>query len=441
MPSGVQYASPANLGGIVEFAVEIALGAQGGDGDTAVWQPFAGGALWDTVGTWGGLIPSWVDVTPRVLGAKTNRGRDRWEQEFRTGIATVTVDNEDGLFTPDVITDIGAVALRPGRWLRVLGRANPPGDTPGPWVPLWTGQIDAMEDRYGPGAYGISSAIRCLDFGARFQIDDPPALETPIPAGQLSSDRVQLLLDEAGWPDEAFWRDIDTGEVTLASSALAGSRWSEMQAAAIAEGGAMYIAANGVPTFRNRDWLEGRLTDPPLFSIGAVDSPVQILHAATDWSQQRIYNDVRYARVGGTEIRVQDGASRSLYGPRTTQRFDLECETDGDVQYLAERFLAAYKFDRARVDEIELVPVSAAGVAYLLELQLGDKVRVTVQTRGEGQWAYTDDYFVNKIQHDITADDWVTTLRIDIADFEAPLQPASFTEAFTEAFDSEAPGV
>ena len=643
------YSQPSALGGIVEFAVEIALGATEGGDDVAIWQPDPEGALWDTKGVWSGVVPSWVDVTSRVAAVNTRRGRDRFEQQFRVGQCVVVLHNDDGIFTPDADKPPGAVALRPGRWLRVLGRRTdgaldfdptrfllnadtgvasgmeaplptvpaagykvkitnaitavthtsdqplvsaysgaagnrlfqieqrtddtiravmshdttatqamtapgtfPPGTPmdielvvdysipeatltvngapivlaltatgpnttvapftigrralsqqaglfwrgtveqaalltlgdvplvtadfndpglvgsldgvnwldsqgnawsgligsaaegtvtdPNVWVPLWTGQIDAMEDLYQSAANAIDSRFTSLDFGARFQIDDPPALETPIPAGQLTSDRINQLLDEVNWPNEAFWRDIDDGENTMADSTLAQSRWAEMQVAATAEDGSFFISAGGVPTFKSRDWLVDKIGGPTKFTIGAVASDVKIMAASTDWSQQRVYGDVRMARKGGTEYRTVSEDSISLYGRRTLRRFDIECQTDNQLIAIADRRLGIAQFDRSRVESIDLVPLTAEGVTQLLNVTLGDLIRVTVQTRGEGNWAYTDDYFVNQVTHEISDEDWVTTLRIDAASFDVPLLPAAYTDGFDDGFDSQDPG-
>ncbi len=150
------FSQPKALGGIVEFAVEIALGVTEDGAGVAIWQPDVNGALWDTLGTWSGIAPSWVDITSRAQQALTRRGRDRWEQQFRVGTSSVRLDNQDGLFNPDSPRPPGAVALRPGRWLRVLGRRTDDGS---PWIPLWTGQIDTMEDNYSSAAHGIDSIL------------------------------------------------------------------------------------------------------------------------------------------------------------------------------------------------------------------------------------------------------------------------------------------
>lgn len=431
------FASPTALGGIVEFAVEIALGVESGGVNGAIWQPDPDGALWDTKGVWSGTQPSWVDVSSRASGVSTKRGRDRWEQQFRVGQCVAILANDDGVFNPDAEKEPGSVALRPGRWLRVLGRRTDDGS---PWVPLWTGQIDSMADIYQSAAHGIDSRFISLDFGARFQIDDPPALEVAIPAGQLTSDRVEELLDLVNWPPTTEgWRDIEPGENTMAESNLAQSRWAEMQVAATAEDGALFMSAAGIPTFKSRDWLADKVGGPFKFSVGAVASDVQVLNADTDWSQQRVYGDVRMARKGGSEYRVTDPDSLSLYGPRTFRRFDIECQTDAQLIAIADRKLAVFRYDRSRVEAIDLVPTSPEGVTQLLNVELGDLIRVTVRTAGVDGWSYTDDYFVNQVNHEISADDWVTSLRVDAATFDVPLLPAAYTDGFDDGFDSQEP--
>jgi hypothetical protein len=431
------FSAPSQLGGVVQFALEVALGLSEGGVDVAIWQPDPNGALWDTKGLWSGITPDWVDVTTRALVVNTKRGRDRWEQEFLAGSSTATLDNQDGLFNPDAPQPPGALQLRPGRWIRLLGRRTDDGS---PWVPLWTGAIDTMEDIYTKGAAGINSRFGSMDWGARFQIDDPPALETPIPAGQLTSDRVERILDDADWPDQPGWRVIDVGLHTMSESALAQSRWRELQAAATAEGGSLFMSPDGAVVFRNRDWLVDKLDQPPVFSVGEQGGDIQVISADTDWSQQRVYNDVRMARVGGSEYRVEDPDSQALYGRRTYTRFDLQVDTDTEVVALADRFLAAFRFDRSRLESIDLVPVTPAGVTKLLGAELGDLIRVTVRTEGTGLWQYTGDYFINGIQHQVDSEDWTVSLRIDSADFTVPLLPAAFTDAYTEAFDSQGPG-
>jgi hypothetical protein len=191
--------------------------------------------------------------------------------------------------------------------------------------------------------------------------------------------------------------------------------------------------------FQNRDWLVDKLDTPPKFAVGAVNSDSEVLAADTDWSTQRVWNDVRMARVGGTEYRVQDEDSQALYGVRTYQRYDVQVDEDTEVVALADRFLAAFRFDRSRVESIDLMPVTAQGVTDLLNVELGDLIRVTIRTGGTGDWSYTGDYFVNAVSHRVSTDDWVVSLRVDAAQFDVPLLPAAFTDGFDDGFDSQAP--
>lgn len=423
--------SPKALGGLVEFKVELALEATDDPG-AGVWDA----ALWDT-DVWSGLIPTWIDVTSRAIAVTTNRGRDRFDQRFRTGQVVADLDNQDGVFNPDTDAALGDLRLRPGRWIRVQGRvAN------GTFVPLFTGQIDTMADRYSPVAASIVGRFQGLDFFAPWQIDDPPALESPVGAGESTDDRVNRVLDAAGWPDETFWRDIQTGVHTMQSTTLAQSRLEELQIAAEAEGGAFFVAANGVPTFKARDWLD---TDPRSVNvqieIGAVPDEVQILAARTDWSLQRVYGDVRMARKGGTEQRVTDPTSLSLYGDRTFQRFDLECETDLQVQAIADRFLNSHRFDRLRLESIDVVPTTAEAAQALLVTEVGDLVEVTVRTLPgagtpplEAGWSYTLRAWVQRIVHAIDAEDWIVSLTLENQDRSDPFGRRAFSDGFDAGY-------
>lgn len=418
---GLQTIRPLQLGGMVEFKVELALSASA-EADAGLWQPDVAGALWDTSGVWDGTEISWDDVTQLVLGATTTRGRDRFESRFKTGIMTLTLDNQSGLFAPDASTF--QLDLRPGRWARISGRVPSIDAT---WYPMWTGQIDSMGDIYSPGARGVNSSMRCLDFFARFQIDDPPALSVPIGAGQRTDQRVATVLDAAGWPDETpLWRDLQVGIHTMPSSTLAQSRLQEMAIAADSEGGGLFIGPTGNVVFKSRDWLE---TDPrsitPQWSAGTVASEIAILDADTDWSTSRVFGEVRMARAGGSEVTVQDGLSISAYGKRTFRRFDFQLENDAQVSNLADRFLEAFRYDRLRIESVVLYPDTAAAALDLLTTELGDRILLQIRTP---EFSYAVESWVNGITHNVTADDWTVSLRVDNADLSPPFAGGAYDE-------------
>lgn len=405
-----------------EFRVDIALGFDNTAGD-GVWAPDPGEALWDQ-GLWNGGELEWVDVTSRAIMVTAQSGRDRWEQRFRTGNAMFVLDNQDGVFNPDGGL-IGDVRFRPGRWIRLSGRVNSE-----PWIPLWSGYIDTIEDLYSPGAAGINAKMAGYDHMGNMAIDDPPALETPVPA-ELSSDRINRILDDAGW-DESL-RDIETGIYIMQSSELAQSRLEECQIVADSEGGAFYVSKDGIVTFRNRDYLSSTRSAVPQFTIGDPSGAgVQVDDADTDWSTQRVSNDIRFARRGGTEQRVVDDASISLYQRRTHTRFNLENDDDADVLFLANRFLDAFRFDHIRIDSLSTVALDADAARDLLEVELADRVRATIRTLPG--WSYTMEAWINRFTYIVTADDWNVTMQIDNVDRSDPFDRSGFDDGYDDGY-------
>lgn len=418
--------SPRQLEGIVEFQVSLAVGLASVE-DAGIWGPDPNEGLWDT-SVWNASAPFWIDITALSLMANTNRGRDRWEQRFRTGSASSLLDNQDGLLSLST-GNLGQLPLRPGRWWRLRGRVVGVTD----FIDLYIGQIDTMADKYTDAAASINSLWSLLDFFARFTIDDPPALETPVGAGDLTSERVTRVLDVMEWPEEL--RDIQTGVNTMQSTTLAQDRLEEMATAADAEGGALFISGDGLVTFKANEWLlnDPRSQTPQMFA-GAPGNNVQVIAASTDWSTSRVRNDVRMARKGGTEQRVVSGQSQTLYGPRTFQRYDLENDSDAAVLALANAYLDAFQWDRPRLETVGLYPLNSAGATEMMQLQLGDRVRIQISTIPG--WSYTGEYWVNRISHGVTNDDWNMSIRVDDTDLSPPLGQGSFSDGYDDGFST-----
>ena len=417
---------PRQLAGLVEFKTELAVALESVE-DAAIWGPFAGEGLWDE-SVWNANEPFWIDISALSFMAGSNRGKDRWEQRYRTGTGSNVLDNQDGIFSLSTGT-IGQLPLRPGRWWRLSGRVISESD----FTTLFTGQIDTMRDKYSDAAAGIQSVWNLLDFFARFSIDDPPALESPVGSGELTSERVTRILDMAEWPDD--YRDLQTGVNTMQSSVLAQSRLEEMATAADAEGGALFIGPDGHVVFKKKDWLfnDPRSVTPQLFA-GAPGDNVQVTAAATDWSTARVRNDVQMARKGGTAQRVVDGQSQSLYGQRSYRRFDFENDNDAAVAEIAQSYLEAFRWDRPRLETVSLYPLNAAGAIEMMQLLLGDRIRVRISTLPG--WSYTGEYYVNRITHNVTTDDWGMSVRVDDTNLSPPLGIAGYDDGFSEGFQT-----
>jgi hypothetical protein len=242
-------------------------------------------------------------------------------------------------------------------------------------------------------------------------MQDPPALGAPVGAGELTSERVSRVLDDADWPED--WREIQTGEHTMIGTTLARSRLEEIQRAAGAEGSVFFFDGRGYAQFKSLDWLEtdARSITEQFFAGRGDPGDPWVIGVGTEWSSQVIFNDVQYARVGGSVIREKDTSSQSLYGLRSRVQTDLEVETDPQVTTLARRFLAASAYDRLRVQSLELSAPDGVTAQKLLTTKLGDLISCQIETLHG--WGYTVVSHVAGIDFTITGSDWGVSLRID----------------------------
>ena len=418
----------------VEFRVEIGVGTVG-DPSTFVYDDAGSpGSRYDDEAVYGGGDITWAEVTSRGLSFKTNRGRDTWRDRFRAGSVTVTLDNDDGLFNPDYAgggDGIGQLQLRVGRFLRVSARAK--GDNE--WLALFAGQIENIAERYNDAGFAIRSQFQAIDVMARLQSINPPALGTPV-AAERSDLRVARILDAAGFDSDNY--RLDVGKYSVQASTLADARLEEIQDTAQAEGGAFYIARDGAPTFRNRDWLtDGPNEASPQYWAG-IGQGVEVVgvNAAT-WALGRVYNDVQFARVGGTAQRAQNPTSAAYYGERSYRLFDFQNTGDSAVLALAERFLERYSYDRLRLGSLRLIPTTPEALRLLLATEVGWRIRVTVALRGvsPSSWTYTQDVWVQRIQHYGSGNDYYCEVMVDNVDTGNPFLGGAYSVAFSTDFD------
>ena len=398
------------LGGPVDVRLEIDTGLEGAT--FGLWDS----AIWD-VSTWGSEDPAWTDATPFVFSVEFTAGAQRWGQRFQSASLSVVVDNTEGIFTPDSEVEHWHLPFRPGRRIRVVAI---PDYLDGTKYALFTGQIDSINDSYDDAGHAITTTIIASDFISVWQAHNPAMLETPTGV-QTTSERVHAALDRMDW--SMARRIVQTGVHTMQTSYLAQTTYEECARAADAEGGAFYSDRNGNAVFKARDWLT---TDPRSVSVQGWlgydtvpedSATAHVLGIATTHEAARIVNDVQFARVGSTVQYAFDVTSQVLHGIRSYQRTDLENSVDSQVEFLAERYLGAFKDDRARLDAVTISavedPLNEDRNRMLWDTRFGDRLSILVKP--PWGWDYEKEVHVMAISHVITADDWTVTFQLDDA--------------------------
>ena len=138
----------------------------------------------------------------------------------------------------------------------------------------------------------------------------------------------------------------------------------------------------------------------------------------TDWSRDRVVNDVQIANVGGSATQRVDHDSQQKYGPRTYQRFDF-VNDNAHPEYNDQRtddFMVGWTDSILRVNQVTFRP-DPSTYGWALSMFLMDLVRVRYQHPTEG-WGFAIATHIQGYVHSLTLGGWETTLNLD--------QPISF---------------
>lgn len=394
---------PPPADGIPNFSVEIAFGY-----------------------TWQDANPTWTDVSDYVLDEfSEERGRSRELDTFQTGSFSFTLINDDRRFDPWYDAGPYYGMLKPNVPVRVRVEW-------GLTYTIFRGFIDGWPQTYTQTNVMAHVPVNCSDAfkllaqmeltSATFTFDDPDLGfdmgrfgGEGIDGEQLSGERIDALLDLAGWPEEL--RDIDTGTTVCQSQTTTGSALDALQVVEKSEDGFLYVSAEGVITFVGRFGrtdLTRMNTSQATFSDATDGTYEDITYPYDD---QLIYNDVRRTREGGVEQSVEDADSIGSYFRKVHTESGLVMSTDAQAQALAVVFLERYKEPQQRIDGLTIDPNNDPTEQYphVLGLDILDRITVTRTPQEVGD-PISEDYWIQGISHSWSGFQWRTSYYVTPVD-------------------------
>jgi len=361
-----------------------------------------------------------LDVTQFVRSIRTRRGRERFTSRFKTGVATVVLDDRMGYFTPPAgQAPLGVLPMRPGRAVQVLYDG----------VAQFSGFIDAFDSRQTLDG-DITTQVRCVDALAQYLRNDPIAV-TPEGGGDTSKKRARRLLDHYVGEDGYGLNYRGTPYATLQATAMAQNLNAELGLTADSEGGGLWIGRSGQVNMSSFTYFQDLADAGIRWHVGGAN-PIKIHAADSVWEIIRVINEAHYSRVGGTEqIRAND-LSRDTYGRRTHTRLDLINDTDEQVGVLAETLVQFAGVDRQRIVSMEFTPLPESDTAaFATTVGFGQTILATINTI----WGYS--YTVPTqcfgVSHVVTPDKWTAILTVDDTLFSG-----EYYEFSREEFDNQA---
>lgn len=347
-------------------------------------------------------VPVIVDVSAQTLNISSRRGRNLLQDNYESGQATIKIVDPNGDFNPQNTASPYYGKLQPLR--KIQASAIYGATTYG----LFGGYITEFRYTYPTSETTGYCTFICYD-AFRLMYNSNVTTVTGGAAGQTTAQRVQSILSMISWPGSLT--SIGTGSTTVqADPGTTRTVLEAIQTCEFTEGvGAFYINANGVATFKGRQFVyDAQAASPTVFNQTGGISYAGITFALDD---KTIVNKATVTRIGGTAQTYSDATSIAQYFTRSITATDMLMQTDPVALSLATAYVDSRKETSIRIETITLdlmTPSYSAGVTAALSLDFFNTVDITnVQPGGS---TIQKKLQVQGIAHNITPNTWTTTI-------------------------------
>lgn len=311
--------------------------------------------------------PSWTDLTDRVrVPLSSFRGRPAVDGRFNAGTGSAIFDNRDGALTagntespyyPNVVSGI------PLRVSVVDGMTT----YPVCYVSARGWQVNHPRSR------NVTVSVPFADGFYTLSLEDLTGRSYP---RQSTTDRLDAVLDDVGWPSAL--RDFDSSIGTVQAKQFAfphdggeQSALAHLQDVAEAEAGVLFMSADGKVTFRNR--VAASEASPTVTFSDAAENIYDQLDMIDDDSFY--WNVVQVARKRGVQVTVDSSGSAPK---RTLTRDVMPMSSDSEARNLAEWLADVFGVQRRRIETLKTKPLKP-GLISLYGSELRDVVHVDHQ--------------------------------------------------------------
>lgn len=350
-----------------------------------------------------GDAPSWVALPGNIADFSTTRGRQEELDTIEAGTAVITTEDPDRALDPANADGPHYGDILPMRRVRIRAVIGVTSYT------IFTGFAESFPRI--PGAVADAAAVQAVD---GFKVLALSGVGGTFPE-QRTDERVDALLDDAGWP--AADRDISVGESDIQSVLLAqSSALSNLQETVEVENGLLFMGADGKVIFRDR---HATLLGTSLATFASLPSGSELPYVSVlpSFDDLRIWNEVRILREGASSSQVADDAdSQARFFRRTMNLEGVLITTDGEALAAAQYLVGRYANPMFRFVQVQLAPEQDAALwAAVLAREIGD--RVTVIKRGVIGDEVSQECIIQRIAHQyVSGGTWIATFTLSPAD-------------------------
>lgn len=314
------------------------------------------------------------DVTGDVRRLSVRRGRSRQLERFNAGAASVELDNMGRKYDPaagTAITPYGP-SMRPRKQVTIEANEQR----------IFTGVVDDWDLKYsldGDHVTSVSAVDGFVELAGQ-------VIGEHVPTQQLSGARINAILDRP----EVVWssgRDIAPGEATLGTAIVSGDGQPEnllayLQEVESAEPGALFVAANGVLTFRDRDDLQ----TAKFVEFRDDGNGIPFTNIDVSYGSEELRNRATVSIATGGTVTSEVASSVTAYGPIDFTVSDSLLADVTQAQTFADWVVNTFAEPQLRIDQVE-VNLSGLDVFQqnqVIGLELGDVVLVRFTPSGIG---------------------------------------------------------
>jgi len=339
-----------------------------------------------------------VDVTEYILSVGITRGRtDQLKSSFQPGVCQIVLDDRAAQRAFDPANTAspyyeGDFGIAPRRFMQVY--AGTAGDEP-----LFVGRVQDLDIEYAQPNLSTCTIIGVDDMSSFAKTE----LRAFNPSQQLTSARVNAILDRPEVAYSTATRNIATGVATLGTFAYddGDSVAGALTEVAESEDGRFFISRGGTATFQPRiDWTFG--TAISTFSDGGTAIPYQTLD--TLYGAETLYNAAIITTKGNAVGTASDTTSIGEYGITNYSANSLPLVDATAAATLAQNIVDKYKDPISRFVEVGVLVNGLTGsqIETIDSFEIGDLVQVTKTFTTGSPASITQDVYIERIAHQIT---------------------------------------
>ena len=341
-----------------------------------------------------------VNISDQVRRISTRHGRDRAFEEYLPGEATIEFYDFTGDWNPNNTSSPYYPQVKPMRQVRVTTTYN------GTDYSIFAGYITSWD--YNWPDQSINFAVVTIQATDAFRLLQLANINTVTGAANkdLPGTRINLILDEIGWP--AGQRLIDDGDTELENDPGGfRSALSAIQTIEASDLGAFFIDHDGKAVYLSRATLSQRASGTAYeFDDNGVN--VQYQDIDINYDETELANSVTLTRLSGQPQTASDATSIAEYFLRSYNRSGLMMETNALALARATQILNYRKEPRMRIDSLTLDLSSDSNrVLPGLLMEIGDPVIVTKNIANGSD--LTLRLTIQGHTSDITPDRWINT--------------------------------